>query len=287
MYNESLYQPLITVITAVRNNYNSIERAIMSVITQSYSRIEYIIIDGASSDGTVEVLQKYNDYIDHWMSEPDTGIYSAWNKGLKLANGEWVCFLGADDYFCDPSSLEKFVSFMSNSLTKDIALVYGGLDYVDPTGSVIGTSRVPWKTARQGFYVKMMIPHVGALHNRFLFDEFGNFDESFRIAGDYEFLLRIFERYEALYAPDIVQAAMSVGGLSSTTANWPALWLEVQKAKEMHPSNRFEFGMGYAIATLSIVHSRLSLFIYKHTPLSLFEAIRKCYRKMSGKNNLN
>ena len=109
-------QPLISVITAVKNSVCTIERSIQSVIAQRYRHIEYIIIDGASTDGTVEVLKKYSCNIDHMLSEPDTGVYSAWNKGLALATGEWVCFLGADDFFSDISSLEVIVSVMDVSL---------------------------------------------------------------------------------------------------------------------------------------------------------------------------
>jgi len=89
--------PLITVVTVVFNGKQVLEKAIQSVIEQPYSAIEYLVIDGGSTDGTVDLLRRYDDRIDHWVSEPDQGIYDAMNKALKLARGEWVYFLGADD----------------------------------------------------------------------------------------------------------------------------------------------------------------------------------------------
>lgn len=93
--------PLITVVTVVFNAANTIEDAIVSVTTQSYSNCEYIVIDGGSTDGTLDVIRRYGHAIDYYVSEPDEGIYHAMNKALKLASGEWLVFLGADDVMTD------------------------------------------------------------------------------------------------------------------------------------------------------------------------------------------
>ncbi|MDH5645697.1 MAG: glycosyltransferase, partial [Candidatus Heimdallarchaeota archaeon] len=92
-------KPLVTIITAVLNGVDTLERTILSVISQSYTNIEYIIIDGGSTDGTIDIIRKYEHAIDCWVSESDTGIYDAWNKGVRLSNGEWIAFLGADDSY--------------------------------------------------------------------------------------------------------------------------------------------------------------------------------------------
>ena len=92
-------QPLFTIIIAVFNGAKTLQQCIDSVAQQSYPNKQLIIIDGGSTDGTVELLQANDQSISYWVSEPDAGIYNAWNKGLKQANGEWICFLGADDYF--------------------------------------------------------------------------------------------------------------------------------------------------------------------------------------------
>ena len=101
--------PLISIITAVLNGDKTLERTIQSVIDQDYKNIEYIIIDGGSTDGTLDIIKKYDHAIDYWMSEPDEGIYDAFNKGIQISSGEWIYFLGADDYFVDQNVLNTTV----------------------------------------------------------------------------------------------------------------------------------------------------------------------------------
>jgi len=273
-------QPLITVITAVKNNVSTVERTILSVIAQSYGRIEFIVIDGASTDGTVDVVQKYSSSIHHYVSEPDTGVYAAWNKGLELATGEWVCFLGADDYFSDNSSLEMFVTAINASVARNIAVVYGQLNTVDASGSIVDISRKPWEIARQGIFSVMTIPHVATLHKRSLFKEFGKFDERYRIAGDFEFLLRVFERYDALYVPEVTQASMSLGGMSKKAENMRCIWAESKKAKKRHPHNRFKMGRWYVFFLMKLVRFRMCLFVYENMSGSIFELDQRIKRKL-------
>lgn len=98
-------KPLISIITVAYNEINTIEETIQSVINQTYEHVEYIIIDGGSTDGTVEILQKYQNSIDYWVSEKDRGLYDAMNKGIRLATGEWINFMNAGDYFLDQTIL--------------------------------------------------------------------------------------------------------------------------------------------------------------------------------------
>ena len=98
--------PLITVITAVLNGENTLERTIQSVIGQDYKNIEYIIIDGGSTDGTLDIIKKYEHAIDYWISETDEGIYGAMNKGIQASSGEWIYFLGSDDYLVADNVLD-------------------------------------------------------------------------------------------------------------------------------------------------------------------------------------
>jgi glycosyltransferase involved in cell wall biosynthesis len=103
----STLEPLITVITVTYNSASSLEDTILSVLKQSYSNIEYIIIDGGSQDGTLDIIKKYDHAIDYWASEPDKGIYDAMNKGILLASGEWLNFLNAKDIFCEPGTIDS------------------------------------------------------------------------------------------------------------------------------------------------------------------------------------
>lgn len=126
-------KPLITVITVVFNGEKYLEETIQSVINQTYDNVEYIIIDGGSVDGTLEVIRKYEEAIDYWVSEPDMGIYDAMNKGVKLASGDWLLFLGSDDLLiCDIKSLvhryfhDRDNLFYGNVLLKKAQRVYDG-----------------------------------------------------------------------------------------------------------------------------------------------------------------
>jgi len=101
--------PLITVVTVVRNGEKTLEETILNVTNQTYKNIEYIIVDGASTDGTLDIIKKYEDRIDYWISEPDKGIYDAMNKGIDLATGEWINFMNAGDVFCDYEVIKKII----------------------------------------------------------------------------------------------------------------------------------------------------------------------------------
>jgi len=124
----------------------------------------------------------------------------------------------------------------------------------------------------------MMIPHVATLHKRSLFDEFGKFDESFKIAGDYEFFLRVFEKYDALFVPEVTQASMAAGGLSSKYENLRCMWTESQRIKQLHPRSRFKYGMWYIVAIMGVLRFRMVLFLYENFPGSIFHLVRRCYR---------
>jgi glycosyltransferase involved in cell wall biosynthesis len=202
-------KPLVSVITSVFNAENTIEKCILSVIAQSYINYEHIIIDGKSTDKTFQVIERYKDNIAVVVSEKDTGIYNAWNKGLKIAKGEWICFLGADDEFY-PEAIEKMVSIQSISQMK---LDYiSGRTHLFKDGQLVKTTgkAYDWKTFRR--YVST--GHNGALHNRQLYEQVGQYNETYRSAADYELLLRVGKELKAGYT-DYVTTKMNLGGASN------------------------------------------------------------------------
>ncbi len=109
-------QPKISIITAVLNRVNTIEQTISSVVNQTYQNYEYILIDGGSNDGTVDVIKKYEDQIAYWISEPDNGVYDAFNKGILVAKGEYIHFLGSDDCLYAPDTLENVVKNLNEKI---------------------------------------------------------------------------------------------------------------------------------------------------------------------------
>ena len=160
--------PLITIITVVYNGEKFLEKTIKSVINQSYQNIEYIIIDGGSTDGTVDIIKKYEDRIDYWGSERDDGIYDAMNKGLEVSTGEGILFLNAGDYF------------VGDLFSRNLAIpAFLPVKYKDHFGKLI-TAKV--KNYKQG------IPNS---HQGILFENRGlRYDLSYQIASDYDYFLR-------------------------------------------------------------------------------------------------
>ena len=124
--------PLVTIVTSVFNGGHLLENTIKSIISQTYSNIEYIIIDGGSKDQTIDIIKKYDANIDYWISEPDDGIYFAWNKALQRATGDWIAFIGADDIY-KHDAIEKMMS---------VALLNRELDYISARIELIRDGKV-------------------------------------------------------------------------------------------------------------------------------------------------
>ena len=199
--------PLVTVITAVYNMELRIAGCVESVLRQDYPNIEHIVIDGCSSDGTVDILRRYSNQIALWQSELDDGLYYAWNKGLIEARGEWICFLGADDEFL-PDAVSNYMAFA----TRNPSAEYLGskVEVVDPSGYKRIWGR-PWTWKR--FQTRMTWLHAGSMHRRSLFDRLGVYDVSYKTVADYEFLLRAGPQLKAAYMP-VLTVVMRTGGIS-------------------------------------------------------------------------
>jgi len=224
---------LISVIVAVFNAVDTLQQCIDSVARQTYANIELIIIDGGSKDGTVDLLMANSEQINYWISEPDSGIYNAWNKGLSRAKGEWICFLGADDYFWDAQVLDRMASKLV-TIPTDIRVAYGQIMLLNNDGGKLYPIGEPWNEVKERFKQVMCIPHPGLMHRRSLFEQHGNFDESFRIGGDYELLLRELKTAEAIFVPDIIMIGMRQGGLSSSPSNSIESMWDIRRAQRMH-----------------------------------------------------
>ncbi len=210
--------PKISIIMAVYNAAPTLEKCLLSVREQTYPHTELIVIDGGSTDGSVDMLRGAEDILDYWVSEPDGGIYHAWNKGLRRVTGDWVHFMGADDYFPSPDTLAQAAQGLRDC-PPEIRIVYGTDILVTAAGEPMETRGEPWERIRRRFRVESCLPHSAAFHHMGLFTERGGFDESFRIAGDYELLLRELKTGKALFLSGIPVKAVTCGGVSM---NWDA-----------------------------------------------------------------
>ncbi len=220
------YRLKISVITAVYNRADSITQAVQSVQAQSWPNVEHVVIDGASTDGTLQALQACMNAQTVWVSEPDKGIYDALNKGLARATGDVLGFMHSDDFYADNDVLQSVAAAFANPA---VDAVYGDLDYV----AKADTARVI-RRWRSGEYsaAKLahgwMPPHPTLYVRRSVFERWGGFDTSFKIAADYDAILRYFGqgKIAPAYIPRVL-VKMRLGGESNRSL--ARIWLKTQE----------------------------------------------------------
>lgn len=207
----------VSIITAVYNRCDTISNAIESVLSQSYPDIEYIVIDGMSDDGTDRVVGRYSDRISTYVREKDSGIYDALNKGLRLATGEVVGFLHADDFFSGPQVVARIAEEFQSD--RQLMGTYGDLNYVDSKDP----SRLVRRWISGGYDLKnfcygWMPPHPTVYLRRACYKDYGFFREDFGSAADYEIMLRMmyFGRIPIVYIPETL-VCMRTGGASNAS----------------------------------------------------------------------
>lgn len=182
-FKRSIHEkPLISVITVVFNGEKHLEQTIQSVLDQNYENIEYLIIDGGSTDRTLEIIQKYEDRIDYWVSEPDKGIYDAMNKGIDLAKGELIGLLNSDDYYA-PDAIESVVAAYLRQ--KGPNIYFGDATIIQDD---LGIS-FRWHSDLR-YWRGMSVVHPAMFVHREVYDSLGRYDLRWRLAADYEFFLR-------------------------------------------------------------------------------------------------
>jgi len=200
----------ISLISISYNSENTISKTFQSVKNQSFNNYEYLLIDGGSKDGTLNIANKQN-HISKIISEPDKGIYDAINKGIKNSTGDIIGFLNSDDTFYDKNSLQHIV----DAFDKDTDCIFGDLIYTDKNDKV---KRV-WKGSafKKGAFKKGWMPaHPTFYCRRSVYEKLGQYDDSFKIAGDFELMLRFLEKHNirSKYIPRTL-VNMKVGGASN------------------------------------------------------------------------
>lgn len=206
----------VSIITIAYNSAETIEDTIQSVVSQDYSDLEYIIIDGGSKDETLSIIERYKDKISKVVSEPDKGIYDAMNKGVAIASGELIGILNSDDIYADDRVISDIVGKIGD---KDA--IYADLVYVDREH----TDKVTryWKSGEytKGAFVKgWMPPHPTFFVRKTCYEKFGTYNLKLRSAADYECMLRMVHKHEVslAYLPRVI-TKMRVGGQSNVTVN--------------------------------------------------------------------
>jgi len=206
----------ISIITVVYNAENTIGSCIESVLQQDYKNVEYIIIDGGSTDDTVAIIESYRSQITHFISEPDKGIYDAMNKGIQLATGEVVGMLNADDTFADDTVLGTIAgAFQKNN----VDITYGDLDYIDANGKVIRKWR-SGEFTRRSLAFGWMPPHPTFYCKRYIFEKYGPYSLEYGSAADYQFMLNSLyvNQLKTFYIKKVI-IKMKIGGISNQSLN--------------------------------------------------------------------
>ncbi|MDT3367173.1 MAG: glycosyltransferase [Bacteroidota bacterium] len=204
----------ISIIIATYNAQKRLGRCLDSILSQKTDDVELIIIDGGSKDQTRSIIEDYKSIVDYSISEKDDGIYHAWNKGVKIAKGDWIMFLGADDCLT-PGAIRKIMQYLSSINYDECDYVSAKINYLDEQGQLIKIIGKAWCWIE--FRNKMTVAHVGSLHSRMFFNEIGLFDTSYKICADYELLMRKKENLRACFMNEVI-ASMEFGGVSLSTA---------------------------------------------------------------------
>jgi len=214
----------ISIITVVLNNASTINDTINSVLYQKYKNIEYIVIDGGSTDGTLSILKSRCHQLSALISEPDKGIYDAMNKGIKLAKGDVIGFLNADDFYCNSEVISKVAREFE--IDRFLEANYADLIYVDQINTSKTIRYFKSRDFKQGLFLKGWCPpHPTFFVRKSVYERYGNFNLKYNLASDVDIMMRFLEKYKikSLYKPE-TWVKMRMGGVSNK--NLKNIWLQ-------------------------------------------------------------
>lgn len=278
--NSEAARPLVSIITVCLNSKKYLEQTIQSVINQTYDNIEYLVIDGGSTDGALDVIKKYHHIIDHWLSEPDKGIYDAMNKGTELSSGDLVAFINSGDYYHDPDSVRDVVEFW-NSNESHADFLYGNIELFDEV-----ETGLRWNISTDVPLSKLVfgniIFHPSCFVRRTMFQKYGKFDIKLPVLADYDFALRLYLKNAKFQHIDQVLAVQRLWGVSSQLDMYRNIeyFLVQTKNKVFLPYRLWRFFVGLLIFVKMCLHKTLRIFL---SP-KIIRALKK--RKLVKKNIL-
>lgn len=242
----------VSIITVAYNAEATIGDTLRSVAAQSYPDIEHIVIDGASRDGTMAIVDEYRSRLAQVVSEPDRGIYDAMNKGLRLATGDIVGFLNSDDYYAHDAAIDTVARAFAQP---GLDAIFADARFIDPNRPDRIVRRYSSRHFRPGRIAWGWMPAHPTLYlRRIIYERFGEFRTDFRIAGDFEFIARVFGRHNIRYRylPEVL-VTMRTGGISTSGLRGTALLnREVLRACRLNeiPTNYFKIGSKYLFKLL-------------------------------------
>ncbi|WP_026897705.1 glycosyltransferase family 2 protein [Daejeonella oryzae] len=244
-----MFRPKLSVITIVYNNARDIERTMLSVLNQTYSNIEYLLIDGASTDGTLEIISKYKDRII-LISEKDKGIYDAMNKGLKLAGGEYVLFMNSGDEIYAADTVEKIFASAD-----DADIYYGETEMYDQNWQSLGQRRhrAPLKFTWRSFIFGMSISHQAIYIKKSLTEAY---DLNFQLSSDIDWIIKAAKKASKIVNTHTYVAKYMVGGMSKLKHR--------QSLKERFRIFSKHYGLLPNVINHGVIAARLAFYYLKH-----------------------
>lgn len=263
--------PRVTIVTVVYNCCEHLQSAIDSVREQTYPNIEYLVIDGGSTDGTLDVILHNQDIITYWVSEPDGGIYEAMNKGIALATGTYIGLLNADDLLL-PHGVQKAVDALE--ALGQPGYTCGAVELIDEAGQKVGIS-VPFPKPQRlkRRFLEMPCHHLGVFVHRDVYEKWGVFDTSIRLSADYDLILRFIAHDVPCVRIDEPLGKFRKGGVSGGMGTWFETFV-------VHKKNRCPFPYSVYVVMRSIIKSYLAEIL----PNSLKGHARRIF---PSKNRLN
>lgn len=271
-------QPLITIITSTYNAVSDLPWTIESIRKINYPNIQWIIADGGSTDGTIDLLRLNHEIIDLWFSAPDKGIYDAWNKALVHVKGEWILFIGAGDELASPDVFSKMAPYLSHAYPRH-DLVYGRLQLInETTREVMEDIGTPWDEIKgkwECFRPKLPI-HPAIFHHHKITKHNG-FDSKYKIAGDSKLLIICIKQKDPLYVPILIDKMLS-GGVSASIEN------NFRTTKEVREISA-ELGIAPPLTHLLMEHTKVFMkrLLVKFMPEKKLYFVADLYRKVLRK----
>lgn len=212
-------EPLFSIVTVCYNSQETIRQTLQSVCSQRFIDYEYIIVDGASSDSTMDIVRSYEPRFEGrltFISEPDTGIYNAFNKGCKRAKGKYIWIVNSDD-FLEEYALEKIAEFLKSNNQKEKFVVIGDINYIDKQGLSLKVLKATTEKVKRAYKKDEMVNHPATIVPRDIYEKLGYYDERFRIAADMDWFHRVFAHKVRFECLGMVITNMRQGGMSSNT----------------------------------------------------------------------
>jgi glycosyltransferase involved in cell wall biosynthesis len=245
-----MFQPRLSIITIVYNNVRDIERTILSVLNQTYTNLEYIIIDGESTDGTLQIINKYQHKISRLVSEPDKGIYDAMNKGLALASGDYVLFMNSGDEIYSAETVEKVFA-----CEPDADIYYGETEMYDQQWQSLGQRRhqAPEKFTWKSFQLGMSVSHQAIYIKRSITEPF---DTKYQLSSDIDWIIRAAKKAGKIVNTHSYVAKYMVGGMSKAKHK--------QSLLERFDIFTKHYGLISNLINHSIIALKLGLYYLRH-----------------------